>query len=144
MFKICKLCKQQKPIDKFYRDRTKREGRRNCCKLCENKLASAYRKLHADMFSRREKKRYQRRRKNPAHQQRVLIYNRQWRTEEKTRAHNTTARKLQHLKPEVCEECKIKPAQMAHHPDYSKPNKVNWICYCCHSLFRANLQTLGG
>jgi hypothetical protein len=35
-------------------------------------------------------------------------------------------------KPERCESCgKIKKLT-AHHPDYSRPLEVVWLCYECH------------
>ena len=142
--KTCRGCRIIKQEEEFYVHLEMASGRLNKCKECVKKQVRKYVRENADMLSEREKKRYQRRRKDPMFRQKRADYLRQWRTPETMQAHNITARKLKNSKPENCERCKIRPAQMAHHPDYSKPNKVNWVCYRCHSLFRANLQTLGG
>lgn len=36
------------------------------------------------------------------------------------------------LKKQSCERCGAATAT-AHHPDYSKPAKIVWLCYTCHS-----------
>ena len=142
--KVCKCCGIIKQEEEFYVHSEMTSGRLNKCKECVKKQVRKYVRENADILSEREKKRYQRRRRDPMFRQKRADYLRQWRTPETMQAHNATARKLTNSKPEIYEKCKIRPAQMAHHPDYSKPNKVNWICYRCHSLFRTNLQTLGG
>lgn len=142
--KICKRCKILKQSEEFYVHSEMADGYLNFCKECVKKQVRKYVRENADMLSEREKKRYQRRRRDPIFRQKKADYLRQWRTPEKRRAHEATARKLKNSKPEICEKCKIRPAQMAHHPDYSKPDEVKWICYRCHSLFRTNLKTLGG
>lgn len=41
---------------------------------------------------------------------------------------------LGHLvKPIICEKCKCKKKVQAHHEDYTKPLKVNWLCSGCHA-----------
>ncbi|MEE9510411.1 MAG: hypothetical protein V3V81_07955 [Candidatus Bathyarchaeia archaeon] len=142
--KICRRCETPKQDEEFYVHAEMADGYLSFCKECVKKRIRKYNQENADMLSIKEKRRYQRRRKDPTFQQKKSAYNRIWRTPEKRLAHNITARKLKHLKPENCERCKIRPAEMAHHPDYSKPDKVEWICYRCHSRLRINLQTLGG
>lgn len=34
----------------------------------------------------------------------------------------------------VCEFCGSRDSLTAHHPDYSKPFNVNWLCTSCHRL----------
>ena len=33
----------------------------------------------------------------------------------------------------ICERCGIKDRINAHHSDYSKPLKVEWLCFRCHA-----------
>ena len=143
-FKICSKCKIRKSVEGFYRDRSKEDGRHTICKICDRETERLHLEKHGEEIRLRDRKRWQKRKENPREIARRLEYQKKWRTKEKRKAHNTTARKLRHLKPEICERCKIRPAQMAHHPDYSKPDEVEWICYRCHSSLRINLQTLGG
>lgn len=36
-------------------------------------------------------------------------------------------------KPDTCENCNVKDIIQGHHPDYSKPLEVMWLCTPCHS-----------
>lgn len=37
--------------------------------------------------------------------------------------------------PEFCEGCGLKSARLEkHHPDYSKPLLVVWLCKRCHAI----------
>lgn len=38
------------------------------------------------------------------------------------------------VKPDACEWCKSPEKIEAHHPDYSKPLEVIWLCRSCHTL----------
>jgi hypothetical protein len=51
----------------------------------------------------------------------------------KANAHNYSYKKMRHLRPEMCEKCNKLPARHAHHPDYTKPKKIIWLCIKCHS-----------
>lgn len=35
-------------------------------------------------------------------------------------------------KPDVCSDCGMPKRILAHHPDYSKPIDVVWLCHLCH------------
>ena len=133
-----------KQNEEFYVHSEMADGYLSFCKECVKERVHKYVRENADILSEREKKRYQRRRRDPMFRQKRADYLRKWRTPETMRAHNTTARKLKDSKPEICEKCKIRLAQMAHHPDYSKPNEIEWICFRCHRRLRENLQYLGG
>lgn len=57
-------------------------------------------------------------------------------------AHKQEARKLltaqieqgRIVRPTLCQECGITCKTHAHHPDYSKPFDVQWLCRPCHIL----------
>ena len=38
-------------------------------------------------------------------------------------------------RPNICHNCFIKCKPDAHHPNYSKPNLVQWLCRSCHKDF---------
>ena len=40
-------------------------------------------------------------------------------------------------KPLFCERCGCNKALERHHPDYSKPLKVVWVCRKCHSRLKS-------
>ena len=43
-------------------------------------------------------------------------------------------------RPEVCSSCGIRCKPQAHHPDYSKPKEVIWLCVKCHSKLHRELR----
>ena len=44
-------------------------------------------------------------------------------------------------KPNQCSRCPNTTNIQAHHPDYSKPLEVDWVCYCCHQLIHAKAKS---
>ena len=44
------------------------------------------------------------------------------------------------LKPEPCMICGTDKDIQAHHPDYSKPLDVQWLCRRCHHILERNLN----
>ena len=38
--KICGGCKQEKPLSEFYNNKSKKDGKQSCCKLCTNKAVN--------------------------------------------------------------------------------------------------------
>jgi hypothetical protein len=45
------------------------------------------------------------------------------------------------IKPEQCANCGQRQQLCAHHPDYSKPLEVVWLCYQCHANLHAPKQS---
>lgn len=60
---------------------------------------------------------------------------REWRRKHKDRmaAHNK-ANRAELITPQCCEGCGQDKALEKHHPDYSKPLLVVWLCKPCHSI----------
>lgn len=65
---------------------------------------------------------------------------RRWRKKypEKIRAVNIANRKIKIPKGEKCTMCKKRLATDKHHPDYSKPLKVIFLCRKCHNGVHRN------
>jgi hypothetical protein len=54
---------------------------------------------------------------------------------ERAKARNLLSKAVQHGKiarPAVCEQCGVECRPEAHHPDYSEPLNVRWLCKACH------------
>lgn len=62
---------------------------------------------------------------------------------EKTRANGIINDMLRYgklIRPEVCSFCGKSCEPQAHHPDYTKPTEVIWLCVKCHSELHKNLR----
>lgn len=45
-------------------------------------------------------------------------------------------------RPYRCEECNKYTHISAHHPDYDKPNLIQWLCSKCHSQKRRDRRNI--
>lgn len=122
--KICKDCKKEKPESEFY-------GVQGECKECSKKrIAQNYRKK-IDYYRQYEV----RRNKKPARKEKKLEYQRKRRTlsVEKYKANSAVRNALYKglLVKKPCEVCGNIKSE-AHHPDYSKPLDVMWLCLKHH------------
>jgi hypothetical protein len=144
MTKTCFRCHQTKPLDEFYRHSMMRDGRLNKCKDCTK----------ADTRRRRRDKHesvleYDRRRNMQPHrvtarleymqtQQGKLAHskaNNAWANKYPERKAASTAinsaKLTGKLAPLPCLICGD-PNTEAHHPDYSRPLDVIWLCTAHH------------
>ena len=51
---------------------------------------------------------------------------------ERVKAQQKATRKIKIPFGQLCEECRINPAREKHHPDYSKPLEIKFLCNPCH------------
>ena len=154
--KTCTKCKIEKPFSDFYRCKATKDGVQFYCKECckEYKLKNReaiktyQRKYHREYYYRdivanRERQRERNRARLPC-RSRNQFYTRDinykdvselktWRTPEKNKA-RTCSKKL--LRPDKCEQCGKECKPHGHHPDYSKPKEVVWLCVSCHGKTR--------
>lgn len=117
--RVCEVCKSDKAIDQFYRDRTRLGGREYACKKCK----SAYHTKWQDKTKHTKQFR-----------ERTQATHREWvaRNLEKTRAHTIAWRKRTEIRADSCERCSSTERLHMHHPDYSLPDKVITLCQKCH------------
>lgn len=144
--KRCKQCSKTKPLTEYYKYGKYYGGK---CKVCtkayvkKNRLDNIeyYRKYdrnrpnkdeRAEKFKEAEKERLQ----DPEIRKQRNAYKKKWQE-------NNTVKRAAHIivgnairdgrlikQPcEICGEAKVE----AHHPDYSKPLEVNWLCRKCHA-----------
>lgn len=137
LFKICKGCFRFKSISQFYKHSMMTGGYLNYCKSCVCRRIKFYRINNTEEIRKKDRERYRGKKKtNQGYMLNKNEYMRNWRSPQKTKAHNITARKLRKNKPPKCEFCNREKEPLAHHPDYNNPFEVNWICTFCHSLVR--------
>lgn len=66
--KICRICKEIKPVELFYKDRASKTGFRSKCKECDD----AYHRSNWHLYKDNAAKRAQKRRENPVEKQRLM------------------------------------------------------------------------
>lgn len=124
--KVCRDCGLSKPLSEFYIDG--RRGRHiNSCKECKR----AYER-------RPERSEYERKRyKVPERRAYSLANSKHWvrLNDDGYRAHNAANNAVRDgkLKRKPCQQCGSAEYVHKHHPDYSKPLEVVWLCARCHA-----------
>jgi len=112
----CYLCKKYKSENEFVIDKNRGNGVSSRCNSCKKKYDKRRTKNRGDYF-----KEYRKNNKEKLSAKYQVAY----------------AIKKGLLKKEPCEICgKIKV--VAHHPDYSKPLKVIWLCHKHHMAIHFN------
>lgn len=145
----CGGCSKTKSNVDFYKH--KRDGFQSRCKDCkreENKLRNrtpqrrAYNKAaHKKWFASNGSKYY----KNPAVRKRRSEAMKRYRNDPRLRARHmarwmvSRAIKSGQIERLPCSGCGAQQSQ-AHHPDYSKPLFIVWLCRSCHQ----NVHTKAG
>ena len=114
--KRCWKCKDRKPIEDFYFQRTANRYDSKC-KLCTAKQAALYLKT----VSPEKMREYWR----------TAARNRTDLKEAKARAAARNAVKTGKIVKQPCEKCG-EPKTQAHHTDYDKPLDVTWLCHKHH------------
>lgn len=128
--KRCFKCGTEKPREEFYRHPLMADGLLGKCKDC-TKLD-----MRVDRVTKPRVREYDRKRATLPHRKannaRVLVA---WRKNHPGRqaAHSAAAR-AGLVAPPLCECCGLPKRVEKHHPDYSKPLLVMWLCKQCHAL----------
>ena len=125
--RTCTRCKASKPESEFYRDSRRPCGVKPSCKAC-CAAVQAERNYHAAWKER-----------NPG---RVIEVHRAYRDRHpeargsgpraEHREVQKAARSGELARPDKCQRCGVACAPHAHHPDYSRPLDVVWVCRKCH------------
>lgn len=143
--KTCPTCKTEKPITLFGKYKTRKDGRNRLCFHCAKIKNNNYYKKNRDHVReiRREKYKYtekdrirciEYRKNNP---ERVAINSKKWvkKNPEKINAQrlvNKFVRSGIMYRYKHCQKCEKECITDGHHPDYSKPLHVVWLCHICH------------
>lgn len=122
--KKCSVCKTEKSLDSFYKNTAGSELLMSRCKVCHIRLGKERRQKNP------EQSRAQGRRNYSLRREAVLGYLKGYRTRNlfRKRAQNKVQKALLKGKlartPCFCGNEKVD----GHHPDYSKPLEVIWLC----------------
>jgi hypothetical protein len=134
----CKGCERELPDDAFYRHARMASGHLSFCKACFKAKMRAHRAANIERFQA-----YDRQRSELPHRRAAIAAyqasrpdvpsraKKKWRegNPEKRKAH-TAARRIP--LPEACQRCGAGGRLHRHHPDYSQPTFVEFLCTPCH------------
>lgn len=128
---LCKVCLEEKPLSDFYAMKSMKSGHMSKCKECLKKEIHAARKRNIEHYREYDRNRGSRMSNEDLRRQRA-------RHPEWVKAHRSVRNALRngtlHKKP--CEICGASLVH-AHHPDYSKPLEVIWLCPAHHRMIHA-------
>ena len=135
----CPRCGEIKPLELFYKNSKTPAGRDlSKCKDCAKAAARKNRLENIDRIRAYDRDRGLR---QPA------TYLREYRKEnrDKYMAHSAISNAVRDgrmSKPDRCSHCHTVGLVEGHHPDYSKPLSVVWLCPACHKQLHALLRTV--
>ncbi len=130
MPKHCWKCKTTEGRFSISRTETKKDGTKlvwHICTPCSTKYYREYKRKRGPEYVREINKRTYEKHKE------------KWIARAKV---NYAVKKGTLQKPDRCEVCELKKAVQGHHPDYSKPLEVIWLCSLCHADEHARLKSL--
>jgi len=146
-WKTCSKCGYDRPMDRFYRDKSKKDGRHTVCKDCcdagkrrrnrENPVAAAeymrkYKAEHKEHYKKLKKDWYE---NNKEHVKELADKRKnEDRTKWRAQKRFNEAVRRGAIKREPCEVCGCDNAE-GHHPDYDQWDYVWWMCKRHHLGF---------
>ena len=138
--KKCSGCKEEKMESAFHVDRSKGEGLQGYCKDCVAIYMRDYRRSRKTEIQEQGREYNQ----TPAGKERRKRGDKNYRKKfpEKIKAINVVNHAIREGKicrPLICKKCGEQGKVQAHHPDYSKPLEVKWLCVPCHVKKHADL-----
>jgi hypothetical protein len=128
---FCRVCEQDKDVHSFYGSTLSAGGLYGECKECVKKRVRLRRAEDVERV-----RAYDRQRARLPHRiANATRVTREWRRKHRQRqdAHNAAAR-AGLTAPALCEGCSRRRKVEKHHPDYSKPLLVVWLCKPCHAI----------
>ncbi len=137
--KICPKCGVPKPLEMFYKNNRTITGRDlSKCKDCAKAGVRKNRLENIDRY--REYDRARGARTPDSYQREYREQNREKYVAQT--AVSNAVRDGRLTKPDRCSHCHMVGEVEGHHPDYSKPLSVVWLCAACHKQLHALLRTL--
>lgn len=133
--KTCFKCGVAQPMENFYRHQQMADGHLGKCKTC-TKLD-----MRVDRATKPRVREYDRERSMQP--QRIALrarVSKEWdrKHPDRARAQTQAARAVRAgklTKPTLCEGCGLPKNRLEkHHPDYSKPLLIVWLCKPCHAI----------
>lgn len=136
MTQTCRCCGQVKPLTAYHASKEHTTGLRTDCKVCLRARVRRRRRLQPARVRAEDRRTYQ---KNKAKKLATMIaYHRAEKARHprkyKARYAVFAALRNGHLvRPDTCSRCGAGAPLDAHHPDYTQPLAVEWVCRPCHA-----------
>lgn len=144
--KRCAKCGCTKPFSNFYRNKGTSDGFGSWCRDCEKARSragytEAYRQT--DGYSQAQRK-Y---RSSSRGKKAIAEYTTEARKKNLVKVVarevvNSAKRHRKIVPPTECQRCGLATKLQAHHPDYSQPLMVDWLCPKCHAQADRELRAL--
>ena len=129
--KVCFKCGGTKELNEFYKHPRMADGHVNKCKECNKKDVSQNYQVNREYYAGYERERFRR----PKRKAKAIEYqrNRRAANPEKYKANTKVGNAVRgkKIEPDSCLKCGKFPVE-AHHPDYTKPLEIVWLCRACH------------
>jgi len=144
MKKKCSECREEKDVSEFYVHAAMADGRLGKCKVCVRARVRKHRQENIESIREYDRKRgsLAKRQESAREYQgvnrtKVNAIKNEWskRNRDKRNANQKLSRAILAgviLRASVCDLCSAGGRIEGHHPDYSKPLEVLWLCGACH------------
>ena len=137
--KICPKCKKKKPLESFFKDKSRKSGYQTYCQYCCNERGRIYRKTESGIRAKR--KHLDSRRGKRA----IYEYGKKYRNDNplKISSHKAVyyAISIGRLIKGPCLICGSVVNIEAHHGDYNKQLDVSWLCSQHHKDLHGMVKT---
>lgn len=129
--KRCSMCKKKLPVNMFGKNKSRPDGMQSFCKPCMREYSHKY-----NIENRHKRKAYKLE-YNRTHSAQNMEWEARYKEinpmEYKSRtALGNAIRDGKINRPQFCSKCGKKCTPDGHHPDYSRPLHVIWLCRSCH------------
>jgi hypothetical protein len=135
MDKECFKCNRWLPLTEFYKHSQMADGHLNKCKECNKKDVRKNRDDRITYYREYDVRRFHNdERRRATHEKCSKAYTRNHPERRSARGKAQRALRAGKLTKTACEKCGSLEVQM-HHPDYSQPLNVTWLCKICHEAW---------
>lgn len=130
--KHCPRCDQSKPLTDYPKNKRTKDGLACYCRVCHNHytLTDYYRRHESALAARKAYKKRNRDKVRAANRRYNQTVRKLYPEREAARSAVSNAIRDGRLIPQPCRVCGKKAE--AHHPDYSKPLEIDWLCLQHH------------
>lgn len=135
LIRTCRVCRVEKPLNEFTKNRSKSLGHDYECLCCHREYMTHQRELHPERY--REINRESIKRNSHKWHDTWAEYQRKYckKYPDRHRANgvlNYHVKRGNIVPSKVCQLCGAESKTEGHHPDYTKPLAVLWLCAVCH------------